>query len=69
MASVAVMEILRHIVVLVHLVGFAVLFGSWVVEAVNRRHRQVTPAHELGPGHRRRRGARPRGPVGASRTS
>lgn len=31
------MEILRHIVVLVHLVGFAVLFGAWVVEAVNRR--------------------------------
>ncbi len=31
------MEILRHLVVLVHLVGFAVLFGAWVVEAVNRR--------------------------------
>lgn len=31
------MEILRHAVVLVHLVGFAVLFGAWVVEAVNRR--------------------------------
>jgi hypothetical protein len=28
------MEILRHAVVLVHLVGFAVLFGAWVVEAV-----------------------------------
>ena len=35
------MEILRHVVVLVHLVGFAVLFGAWVVEAVNGR-RQVT---------------------------
>jgi hypothetical protein len=35
------MEILRHIVVLVHLVGFAVLFGSWVVEAVSKR-RQIT---------------------------
>ncbi|MCG7416412.1 Fe-S protein [Microbacterium sp. ACRRU] len=31
------MEILRHVVVLVHLVGFAVLFGAWVVEAVARR--------------------------------
>jgi hypothetical protein len=33
------MEILRHLVVLVHLVGFAVLFGSWVVEAAARRIR------------------------------
>lgn len=33
------MEILRHLVVLVHLVGFAVLFGAWVVEAVGRRVR------------------------------
>lgn len=32
------MEILRHAVVLVHLVGFAVLFGSWVVEAVGKRN-------------------------------
>lgn len=32
------MEILRHVVVLVHLVGFAILFGAWVVELVNRRH-------------------------------
>lgn len=31
------MEILRHVVLLVHLVGFAVLFGSWVVEAVGKR--------------------------------
>lgn len=35
------MEILRHIVVLVHLVGFAILFGAWVVEAVNGK-RQIT---------------------------
>ncbi|MFF2389806.1 Fe-S protein [Agromyces sp. NPDC058104] len=35
------METLRHIVVFVHLIGFAVLFGAWVVEAVNRRY-QVT---------------------------
>lgn len=27
------MEILRHIVVFVHLIGFAVLFGSWAVQA------------------------------------
>jgi len=32
------MEILRHVVVLVHLVGFAILFGAWVVEAVNGKH-------------------------------
>lgn len=31
------MEILRHAVVLVHIVGFAVLFGSWVVSAVGER--------------------------------
>ncbi|WP_395243797.1 Fe-S protein [Agromyces sp. MMS24-K17] len=35
------METLRHIVVFIHLIGFAVLFGAWVVEAVNRRY-QVT---------------------------
>lgn len=33
------MEILRHAVVLVHLTGFAILFGSWFVEAVARRVR------------------------------
>ncbi|WP_314457316.1 Fe-S protein [uncultured Microbacterium sp.] len=33
------MEILRDVVVLVHLVGFAVLFGAWVVEVVARRVR------------------------------
>ncbi|AXA97279.1 Fe-S protein [Microbacterium sp. PM5] len=31
------MEILRHVVVLVHLTGFAILFGAWVVEAVGQR--------------------------------
>ncbi len=36
------MEILRNVVVLVHLVGFAILFGAWVVEAAARRIR-VTP--------------------------
>ena len=29
------MEFLRHLVVLVHLVGFALLFGAWAVEAAN----------------------------------
>ncbi|WP_394550564.1 Fe-S protein [Agromyces sp. MMS24-JH15] len=29
------METLRGIVVLIHLIGFAVLFGAWVVELVN----------------------------------
>ncbi|WP_438854399.1 Fe-S protein [Agromyces sp. M3QZ16-3] len=29
------MEFLRHLVVLIHLIGFAVLFGAWVVELVN----------------------------------
>ncbi|WP_442574988.1 Fe-S protein [Microbacterium sp. F51-2R] len=41
------MEILRHVVLLVHLVGFAILFGAWVVEAVSRR-RQVTRLMEWG---------------------
>ena len=41
------METLRHVVVLVHLVGFAVLFGAWVVEVVNRR-RRVTPLMNWG---------------------
>ncbi|WP_405373118.1 MULTISPECIES: Fe-S protein [unclassified Microbacterium] len=31
------MEILRSVVVLIHLVGFATVFGAWVVEAVGRR--------------------------------
>jgi hypothetical protein len=33
------MEILRHIVVYLHIIGFAVLFGAWLVEAVARRIR------------------------------
>ncbi len=32
-----VMEILRHVVVYLHIIGFAVLFGAWLVEAVARR--------------------------------
>ncbi|WP_344060701.1 Fe-S protein [Microbacterium pumilum] len=43
------MEILRHVVVLIHLVGFAILFGAWVVEVANRRHR-VTPLMNIGLG-------------------
>lgn len=31
------MEILRHVVVLVHIVGFAVFFGAWVVAAFGDR--------------------------------
>ncbi len=31
------MEILRGIVVLIHLVGFATLFGAWVVEVFGKR--------------------------------
>lgn len=33
------MEFLRHVVVLIHITGFAVLFGAWLVEAVARRLR------------------------------
>ena len=36
------MELLRDVVVLVHLVGFAVLFGAWVAEAAARRFRFTT---------------------------
>ncbi|MEH3140475.1 MAG: Fe-S protein [Mycobacterium kyogaense] len=32
------MEVLRSVVVLLHLVGFAVTFGAWVAEAVARRY-------------------------------
>ncbi|MFS0867820.1 Fe-S protein [Microbacterium sp. 179-B 1A2 NHS] len=31
------METLRSIVVLIHLVGFAAIFGAWLVEALGRR--------------------------------
>ena len=43
------MEILRQFVVLIHLVGFAILFGAWVVEVANRRHR-VTRIMNIGLG-------------------
>lgn len=31
------MELLRNVVVLLHIVGFAVTFGAWVAEAVAKR--------------------------------
>ena len=41
------MELLRNVVVLVHLVGFAVTFGAWVAEAAARRFR-FTPVMNYG---------------------
>lgn len=32
------MEILRHVVVVVHLIGFAVLFGAWAAQAFGGKH-------------------------------
>ncbi len=40
-----VVEVLRHVVVLGHIVGFAVLFGAWVVEAASRRVRITRVMH------------------------
>ena len=33
------MELLRHVVVLLHIIGFAVTFGAWVAAAVAREFR------------------------------
>ncbi|MGE0215860.1 Fe-S protein [Mycolicibacterium sp.] len=41
------MEVLRSVVVLLHLVGFAILFGAWVTEAVARRF-QTTRVMDYG---------------------
>jgi len=41
------MELLRHVVVLVHIVGFAVTFGAWVAEWAARRFR-VTRVMDYG---------------------
>ena len=41
------MEFLRGIVLLVHLVGFAVLFGAWVVELANGK-RGITRVMQWG---------------------
>ena len=35
------MELLRHVVVLLHIVGFAITFGSWTAEAAARRFRFI----------------------------
>ncbi|MGV0795007.1 Fe-S protein [Mycolicibacterium sp. XJ1819] len=37
------MDLLRNVVVLLHIVGFAVTFGAWVTEAVARRFRITRP--------------------------
>jgi len=41
------MELLRNVVVLLHIVGFAVTFGAWVAEAAARRFR-FTPVMNYG---------------------
>lgn len=41
------METLRHIVVVVHLIGFALLFGAWAVQAFGGK-RQVTRLMNIG---------------------
>ncbi|WP_100365688.1 Fe-S protein [Diaminobutyricimonas aerilata] len=41
------LETLRGVVLLVHLVGFAVMFGGWVVEAAARRY-QATRLMDFG---------------------
>ena len=41
------MELLRDIVIVLHLTGFALLFGSWAVEALARRIR-ITSAMHIG---------------------
>ncbi|WP_102141542.1 Fe-S protein [Mycobacterium hubeiense] len=33
------MDLLRNVVVLLHIVGFAATFGSWIVEAAAKRYR------------------------------
>lgn len=43
------MEFLRDLVVLIHLIGFAVLFGAWVVELVNGK-RGITRVMHWGLG-------------------
>lgn len=41
------MELLRDVVVFVHIIGFALLFGSWAVEAVSRRF-SISPVMNYG---------------------
>lgn len=41
------MEVLRHVIVLLHIIGFAVTFGALTTEAVARRF-QLTPLMDYG---------------------
>ena len=41
------METLRHIVLFVHLIGFAVLFGAWAVQAFGGK-REITRLMHIG---------------------
>ncbi|MFV1362584.1 Fe-S protein [Mycolicibacterium elephantis] len=41
------MDLLRNVVVLLHIVGFAVTFGAWVAEAAARRFR-ITRSMDYG---------------------
>ncbi|WP_067975660.1 Fe-S protein [Mycolicibacter icosiumassiliensis] len=41
------MEVLRHVIVLLHIVGFAVTFGALIAEAAARRF-QLTPVMDYG---------------------
>jgi len=41
------METLRHIVLFIHLIGFAVLFGSWAVQAFGGK-REITRLMHIG---------------------
>lgn len=43
------METLRHLVVLAHIVGFAVLFGAWAVQAFGGE-RKLTRLMDIGVG-------------------
>ncbi|SJN28711.1 hypothetical protein FM104_06180 [Microbacterium esteraromaticum] len=41
------METLRHIVLFIHLIGFAVLFGAWAVQAFGGK-REITRLMQIG---------------------
>lgn len=41
------METLRHVVVFIHLIGFAVLFGAWAAQAFGGK-RQITKIMDYG---------------------
>lgn len=46
-ASLSHVEVLRHVIVLLHIVGFAVTFGALAAEAAARRF-QLTPVMDYG---------------------